>query len=57
MVPHGHGTRPWVQYLLRRNTARQWFARSSRRMALIGDTYGFVMIGLGASLALTGRND
>lgn len=38
-------------------TARQWFARSPRRMATIGGTGGVVMIGLGASLALTGRTD
>lgn len=38
-------------------TARDWFARSPRRLALIGGTSGFVMIGLGASLALTGRQD
>ncbi|WP_216216450.1 LysE family translocator [Amycolatopsis aidingensis] len=38
-------------------TAREWFARSPRRLALIGGTGGFVMIGLGASLAVTGRKD
>lgn len=37
-------------------TARAWFARSPRRLQLIGGTGGLVMIGLGASLALTGRN-
>ncbi|MGH3319772.1 MAG: LysE family translocator [Streptosporangiaceae bacterium] len=31
-------------------TARAWFARSPRRLALIGGTGGLVMIGLGASL-------
>lgn len=36
-------------------TARAWFARSPRRMAAIGGTGGLVMIGLGISLALTGR--
>lgn len=36
-------------------TARAWFARSPRRMAAIGGTGGLVMIGLGMSLALTGR--
>lgn len=35
-------------------TARNWFARSPRRMAAIGATGGLVMIGIGASLALTG---
>ena len=38
-------------------TARQWFARSPRRLALIGGTGGLVMIGLGASIAATGRRD
>lgn len=36
-------------------TAREWFARSPRRMDLIGGTGGLVMIGLGVSLAATGR--
>jgi len=38
-------------------TARLWFARSPRRLELIGGTGGLVMIGIGASLALTGRRD
>lgn len=38
-------------------TAREWFVRSPRRLALIGGTGGLVMIGLGATLALTGRKD
>lgn len=38
-------------------TARQWLARSPRRLALIGGTGGLVMIGLGVSLAATGRKD
>jgi threonine/homoserine/homoserine lactone efflux protein len=38
-------------------TARTWFTRSPRRMALIGGTSGLVMIGIGASLALTGGKD
>ena len=38
-------------------TARQWFVRSPRRLALIGGTGGLVMIGLGATLAITGRKD
>lgn len=38
-------------------TARQWFARSPKRMAAMGGTGGLIMIGLGASLAVTGRND
>jgi len=38
-------------------TARQWFGRSPRRLALIGGTGGLVMIGLGVSVAVTGRKD
>lgn len=38
-------------------TARGWFARSPRRMALVGGTGGLMMIGLGASIAVTGRKD
>jgi threonine/homoserine/homoserine lactone efflux protein len=38
-------------------TARTWFARSPRRLAAIGGTGGLMMIGLGASLALTNRKD
>jgi threonine/homoserine/homoserine lactone efflux protein len=38
-------------------TARQWFIRSPRRLALIGGAGGLVMIGLGVSVAVTGRKD
>ncbi|HUY51226.1 MAG TPA: LysE family translocator [Streptosporangiaceae bacterium] len=38
-------------------TARQWFAGSPRRLALIGGTGGLVMIGLGVTIAATGRKD
>ena len=38
-------------------TAQQWFGRSPRRLALIGGTGGLVMIGLGVSVAVTGRKD
>lgn len=38
-------------------TARAWLGRSPRRLELIGGTGGLVMIGIGASLALTGRSD
>ncbi|WP_405147661.1 LysE family translocator [Nocardia salmonicida] len=38
-------------------SARSWFARSPRRLAAVGGTSGLVMIGLGTSLALTGRKD
>jgi hypothetical protein len=35
---------------------RAWFARSPRRLELVGGAGGLVMIGIGASLALTGRH-
>jgi threonine/homoserine/homoserine lactone efflux protein len=38
-------------------TVRGWLARSPRRLELIGGTGGLVMIGIGVSLALTGRKD
>ena len=38
-------------------TVRQWLVGSPRRLALIGGTGGLVMIGLGVSLAATGRKD
>jgi threonine/homoserine/homoserine lactone efflux protein len=37
--------------------ARAWFARSPRRLALVGGVGGFTMIGLGVTVAATGRND
>jgi threonine/homoserine/homoserine lactone efflux protein len=38
-------------------TARSWFARSDRRLSLIGGAGGFTMIGLGVTVATTGRAD
>ncbi|HEX6238792.1 MAG TPA: LysE family translocator [Acidimicrobiales bacterium] len=38
-------------------TARQWFARSPRRLERIGGAGGLVMVGLGVRLAATGRHD
>lgn len=37
--------------------ARSWFGRSPRRMELIGGAGGLAMIGLGITLAVTGRKD
>jgi threonine/homoserine/homoserine lactone efflux protein len=39
------------------STARTWFARSPRRLALIGGIGGLTMIGLGITAAATGRKD
>lgn len=44
-------------WALAAGAARDWFARSPRRLELIGGTGGLVMIGLGAGLALNGRKD
>ena len=38
-------------------TARQWLVGSPRRLGLIGGAGGLVMIGLGVSIAATGRKD
>jgi threonine/homoserine/homoserine lactone efflux protein len=44
-------------WALAAGTARAWFARSPRRLELVGGTGGLVLIGIGASLAITGRQD
>lgn len=44
-------------WALAAGAARDWFARSPRRLELVGGTGGLVMIGLGAGLALNGRKD
>ena len=44
-------------WALAAGTVRAWFAASPRRLELVGGTGGLVLIGLGASLALTGRRD
>lgn len=38
-------------------TARGWFARSPKRLSLVGGTGGLAMIGLGVTVAVTGRKD
>jgi threonine/homoserine/homoserine lactone efflux protein len=38
-------------------TARAWFSRSPRRLEAVGGASGLAMIGIGASLALTGGKD
>ena len=38
-------------------SAREWLARSPRRLEALGGTGGLVMIGLGLRLATTGRKD
>ncbi|MFI6843081.1 LysE family translocator [Kitasatospora sp. NBC_00085] len=38
-------------------TTRSWFARSPQRLALVGGVGGLTMIGLGVTVAVTGRKD
>ena len=44
-------------WALAAGTARQWLSSSPRRLAAIGGAGGLVMIGLGVSLAATGRKN
>lgn len=44
-------------WALAAGTARAWFARSPHRLELVGGAGGLAMIGLGASIAVTGRKD
>lgn len=36
---------------------RSWFARSARRLDLVGGAAGLSMVGLGIALAVNGRKD
>ncbi|WP_326770578.1 LysE family translocator (plasmid) [Streptomyces sp. NBC_01591] len=38
-------------------TGRDWFARSPQRLSLVGGVGGLTMIGLGVTIAATGRKD
>ncbi|WP_344394299.1 LysE family translocator [Streptomyces vastus] len=38
-------------------TAREWFARSPRRLSLVGGVGGLTMVGLGVTVAATGRKE
>ncbi|MFF8726138.1 LysE family translocator [Streptomyces sp. NPDC015171] len=39
------------------SAARDWFARSPRRLSAVGGAGGLTMIGLGVTVAVTGRGD
>jgi threonine/homoserine/homoserine lactone efflux protein len=39
------------------SAARNWFARSPRRLSLVGGVGGLTMIGLGVTVAVTGRRE
>jgi len=43
-------------WALAAGTARQWLARSPRRLAAVSGSGGAVMIGLGTSLLVTARH-
>jgi threonine/homoserine/homoserine lactone efflux protein len=36
---------------------RSWFARSARRLDLVGGVAGLTMVGLGVGVAVSGRKD
>ena len=38
-------------------TGRDWFARSPQRLSVVGGAGGLTMIGLGVTIAVTGRKD
>ncbi|MFB6835770.1 LysE family translocator [Streptomyces sp. NPDC056361] len=38
-------------------TARNWFARSPQRLSMVGGVGGLAMVGLGVTVAVTGRKD
>ncbi|MFD7441209.1 LysE family translocator [Streptomyces sp. NPDC059909] len=57
LVPIGIGLVTDTLWGLGAAAARNWFARSERRLSLIGGAGGFAMIGLGVTVAATGRAD
>ncbi|MGA4837687.1 LysE family translocator [Streptomyces sp. G45] len=57
LVPIGIGLVTDTVWGLTASAARGWFARSDRRLSLVGGTGGCAMITLGVSVALTGRAD
>ena len=44
-------------WALAASAVRSWFARDPRRLAAVGGADGMAMIGLGVSVAVTGRRD
>jgi threonine/homoserine/homoserine lactone efflux protein len=57
LVPISIGLVTDTLWGLTASAARDWFARSDRRLSLIGGTGGFALIGLGVTVAATGRAD
>lgn len=57
LVPIGIGMVTDTLWGLGAAAARNWFARSERRLSMVGGAGGFAMIGLGVTVAATGRAD
>ena len=57
LVPIAIGLITDTLWGLTASAARSWFARSDRRLSMIGGAGGFAMIGLGVTVAATGRAD
>ncbi|WP_353945543.1 LysE family translocator [Streptomyces sp. HUAS MG91] len=57
LIPIGIGLVTDTLWGLTASAARDWFARSDRRLSMIGGTGGFALIGLGVTVAATGRAD
>ncbi|MFI6285145.1 LysE family translocator [Streptomyces sp. NPDC051018] len=57
LVPIGIGLITDTLWGLGAAAARSWFARSDRRLSMVGGAGGFAMIGLGVTVAATGRAD
>ncbi|MFH8489489.1 LysE family translocator [Streptomyces longisporoflavus] len=57
LVPISIGLITDTLWGLTASAARTWFARSDRRLSLIGGAGGVTMIGLGVTVAATGRAD
>ncbi|MFG2497911.1 LysE family translocator [Streptomyces sp. NPDC048441] len=57
LVPISIGLVTDTLWGLTASAARSWFARSDRRLSLIGGAGGVTMIGLGVTVAATGRAD
>jgi threonine/homoserine/homoserine lactone efflux protein len=57
LVPVAIGMMTDTLWGLGASAARSWFARSDHRLSMIGGAGGFAMIGLGVTVAATGRAD
>jgi threonine/homoserine/homoserine lactone efflux protein len=57
LVPVGIGMISDTLWGLGASAARSWFARSERRLSAVGGAGGLAMIGLGVTVAVSGRVD